>query len=237
MAGEYYRWKYRDEKPEEHRELTPEEKRKNWWDYHKWHVAAGIVLAIGAVMIAWDMLGIGQVEPDYQFAYVGGTLLPDDTVSGLEAALAGLGEDLNGDGQVAVRLNQYPTYSFSPEWENGMADAEAASQAQISEAGLMADLELCDSFFFLLEDPEAFQQRYGILAYPDGSLPEDETADLSEMCRPWEDCPDLAGISADSGEFPPGLFIARRGFWTENTCKYLDGCERLWEKLFRGAAS
>ena len=36
MAGEYVRWLARNEKPREKRELSPEEKRRNWWAYHKW---------------------------------------------------------------------------------------------------------------------------------------------------------------------------------------------------------
>ena len=46
MAGEYVRWLARNEKPREKRELTPEEKRRNWWDYHKWHVVLAILCAV-----------------------------------------------------------------------------------------------------------------------------------------------------------------------------------------------
>ena len=35
MAGEYVRWLARVVKPAEKKELTPEEKRRNWWAYHK----------------------------------------------------------------------------------------------------------------------------------------------------------------------------------------------------------
>ena len=45
MASEYLKWKYRDVKPRETKELTPAEKRKNWWHYHKWHILTGVVLA------------------------------------------------------------------------------------------------------------------------------------------------------------------------------------------------
>ena len=38
MASEYHKWIARNEKPEEKRQLTKEEKWKNWWYYHKWHV-------------------------------------------------------------------------------------------------------------------------------------------------------------------------------------------------------
>ena len=46
MASEYLKKKYKDVKPDVKRELTPAEKRKNWWHYHKWHVAAAVVLTL-----------------------------------------------------------------------------------------------------------------------------------------------------------------------------------------------
>ena len=64
MASEYLKWKYRDVKPEEKRELTPAEKRANWWHYHKWHVALGAVLLLAAGSILWHVLGVGQPHPD-----------------------------------------------------------------------------------------------------------------------------------------------------------------------------
>lgn len=146
MASEYLKWLYRDEKPEEPLVLTPAQKRKNWWDYHKWHVAAGAVLLAIAGSILWDALGIGEIKPDYQVAYVSTNALPEDTAAELEAGFAALGEDLNGDGQVVVRLNQYAVF-------NG--DAEAAATAGVA---LMGDIVECESYFFLLEDPERFKR-------------------------------------------------------------------------------
>ena len=32
-----------------------------------------------------------------------------------------------------------------------------------------------------------------------------------------------------------GLYLARRGFWTEKTAAYPEGCAALWEKLTEGA--
>ena len=51
MASEYLKWKYRDVKPRETKELTPAEKRKNWWHYHKWHILTGVVLAAALALI------------------------------------------------------------------------------------------------------------------------------------------------------------------------------------------
>lgn len=238
MASEYLKWKYRDEKPEERRALTPKEKRKNWWHYHKWHAAVGAALAGMALSLACNMLGVGQVKPDYQIAYVGENALPDGTAAAIETAFAALGEDLNGDGRVAVRLNQYPT---------GGADPNLAAASQTT---LMGDLLECESYFFLLEDPARFQADYHTLCRLDGSLPEEADRSAQGTYLPWTGCPGLAGaelggysyqllgetVSGSSGELVSGLYLARRGFWTKKTAPYPEGCEALWNELVKGAA-
>ena len=97
MASEYLKWLARDEKPEPKRELTPKEKRKNWWHYHKWYVAVCVLAVLFVAAMAWDIIANRSQEPDYQVAHVGSTYLPDETVMALQNALADLGEDLNGD--------------------------------------------------------------------------------------------------------------------------------------------
>ena len=237
MASEYLKWKYRDVKPEERAELTPAEKRKNWWHYHKWHVAVAVVLLGVGVNLIGSALGFGQIRPDYQVAYVGENALPDDTAAAVERAFASRGRDLNGDGQVTVRLNQYPI---------GGADPERVESSQVT---LMADLLECESYFFLLEDPVWFQTSYQALCRLDGSLPEKASADGTYLA--WTDCPVLAGIklggysyqllgetaSGSSDELVSGLYLARRGFWTEKTAPHPEGCEALWSSLTEGAVS
>ena len=121
MASEYLRKKYQDVKPEIRRELTPAEKRKNWWYYYKWHVVigAGLLAILGSIV--WNALH--QIKPDYQIAYVGTYALLGRTASG------------------------------------------------------------------------------------------------------------------SSDDLLSGLYIARRGFWTEKTAPYPEGCEALWEKITEGAFS
>ena len=83
MASEYLKWKYRDVKPEPAVELTPRQKRANWWYYHKWYVFLGAgALALGVYLTA-RALGLGQTTPDYQAAYVGSAALPEDTAAAL----------------------------------------------------------------------------------------------------------------------------------------------------------
>ena len=239
MASEYLKWKYRNEKHEEQRELTRSEKRKNWWHYHKWHVVIAVGLAgIGINLIA-HALGFGQIKPDYQVAYVGESALPDDTAAAIEQAFASLGEDLNGDGQVMVRLNQYSTGGTDP------------NMVIASNTALMADILDGESFFFLLENPAQFQLNYQTLCRLDGTLPEDGDWSAEGTYLAWTDCPALAGmelggysyqileesVEGSSDELVSGLYLARRGFWEEKSTPYLEGCAALWNRLMEGAVT
>lgn len=237
MASEYLKWKYRDVVPDQSRELTPAEKRANWWHYHKWHILLVVVLAAAAVNILGHALGFWQVRPDYQVAYVGSSALLEDTATALETALAQLGRDCNGDGRVIVRLNQYTA--------PGSGDSDAALYAYADSARLMADLDSCDSYFFLLEDPETFQKNYQVLCRLDGSLPQDGDWDYESCCLLWSDCPILRDLplgeysqallgqelSGDSQELLAGLFLARRGFWSKKSAPYSDACDELWAAI------
>ena len=240
MASEYLMWKYRDVQPDKPVELTPGQKRANWWYYHKWYVLLGVgLLALGTYLGA-RALGVGQVRPDYQVAYVGTSALPEETAAALEAALADLGSDCNGDGQVIVQLNQYVM---------GDSSGEGAVYSYAGSTKLMADLEACDSYFFLLEDPEAFQANYQILRRLDGSLPEETDQDYESCCLPWSGCPVLQElplgaysekilaheIHGDSQERLSSLSVARRGFWTEHTSQYSEACDALWDAITRGS--
>lgn len=151
MASEYLKWKYRDVKPDTPVELTKQQRRRNWWHYHKWHVGIGVVLVLIVCNLVWSALT--QVRPDYQIAYVGEFPLSEEEAAAWEARLTALGADCNGDGKVIVQLNQYPT---------GEGGGEPM-YAYAYNMKLMADLDSCDSYFFLLEDPELFQTGYEIL--------------------------------------------------------------------------
>ncbi len=151
MASEYLKWKYRDVKPDEKVELTEKQRRRNWWYYHKWHVVLGITAAIIAVDLIWT--SVTQVRPDYQIAYVSSAPLDQEGEAAWKDRLAALGTDSNGDGKIVVQLNQYLT---------GQTGADA-TYTYAASVKLMADLDSCDSYFFLLEDPERFQTDYEIL--------------------------------------------------------------------------
>ena len=223
MAGEYYRWLARDVKPEVKRELTKAEKRKNWWHYHKYYAIGGAVLLLITVSLILNAFGVGQVTPDYAIAYVGSSPLPEETVEALKVEFAALGRDENGDGRVEVAVNQYVSYATG--------DVEAAYYAQAAAAQLIADITVCDSYFFLLEDPEAFQSETHTLCGLDGALPGDDDWSADGKYVLLRDCPALGNIlTAENGD----LALARRGFWNEDTARYAEGCGILWNKLMEG---
>ncbi len=232
MASEYIKWQL-SQMPEEEeapRELTRAEKWKNWLYYHKWHMAIFVIAAVIAADLLMGALGIGQVRPDYQAAYVGDKVLPADTAAALEQALAAYGEDCNGDGRVTFTLHQYV--------KSSEASPESASYATASQVRLMADLGECESYFFILEDPNKFQKDYDIL---------EKTRD-GQTAVSWETCPVL--ISLDLGtyteivggneltgsgrEILSPLYLARRTCTDERAVRYREECDRLWDRLTEG---
>lgn len=240
LASEYLKWKYRDVKPQAPHQMTPRERRANWWHYHKWHVLAGAVLLLCLAHIGYGGWVAKHRGPELQIAYVGAAPLPDETVAALEEAIAAIGA--NCGGPVTCRVNQYLTTDPS-----GRQDT--ALYAYGSAVTLMADLQSCDSYLFLLDEPEAFQNNYQILRHLDGSLPEEGAKQEKAFCLSWADCPVLTGlplgdyeeiilgqqVTGSNQSLFSGLYLARRGFWTDRTSHDPEGCERLWNALTEGA--
>lgn len=217
MASEYLLKKYADVKPDEERVLTPEEKRRNWWFYHKWHVVIGAVLVLCLCNILWHALGIGEVEPDFTIAYVGSQRLSEGAAEALTQGLEALAPDMNGDGKISVALVQY----YSPD----TGDSDALYYAQAAQVQLVADITDCRSFFFLMDDPEKFQQATGALCRFDGAM--DETGKAEGKYVLWGDCPALMEIDSSLSE----LAFGRRGFWGERRAANAEACAELWQML------
>lgn len=244
MAGEYYRWKARNEKPkEEAAPLTGRKKILNWLFYHRIHLIAGCAVLFISLDVVLSALGVGKTFPDYQIAYAGTYRLPDDTAGRLEEALASFGEDCNGDGKVVVALHQYIKDTTESE-----GAAQNASYNAASEASMLADMEDCESYFFLLEDPDRFQRDYQVLARLDGTLPGEYETE-GPWAVAWKDAPLLRSLDLGSyeesvgnqtvtgkgSELLSGLYLARRGFWTDKTCDHKKACDALWTVLTEGA--
>ena len=163
------------------REYTKTEKAGNWWHYHKWQVVAVIVALV--LVASFIKETVFSTKPDYQVAFVGIQDLPDDTVSALTEALQSFGEDLNGDGQVAVLVNQYVL-----DMDKLSDTTEVDPYMQMAGlTRLSADVSSRDgSFIYLLEDPALFESYTGALSYLDGTIPaENYWEDYAEIAANW----------------------------------------------------
>lgn len=226
MASEYLLKKARESYvPEEIRELTPAEKRRNWWHYHKWHVVIGTILVLCLADILGNAFGIWEVKPDVSIAYVGGRHLSDETVTVLTDSIAALCPDMNGDGKVIVEVQQY----VSPT----VGDSDDLLYAEAATVQLIGDVSDCKSYFFLMENPGYVQQLTSSLRNLDGSLPEDDDSSPDGKCLPVSAIPVLARMVQDEDVLQ--LSFARRGFWNQKTSPNADQCDILWEKLMQGA--
>jgi len=221
-----------------YRNLSRAEKRKNWWHYYKWYVICSVILFGIACDLIRNVLGLWHPCPDIQIAYVGETPLPQDTIAALENAFASIGWDFNEDGKIIVKVNQYASNSQN-------ADPDAVYYNTASEVTLIGDISDCESYFFLMDDPERFQREQQLLACPDGSCPDKADHSTDDKVLLWSDCPALSGLELGSysinifGENITGsnqellskLYIGRRCFYTDAVTDNVEQCSALWDTL------
>lgn len=194
-----------DLKPDEPIEYTKKQKAANWWHYNWKIVAVVAVLVVIAGHYVWK--AITTVHPDEQIALVSAQPLPTELQTALEQALGGVMEDSNGDGQVLAQIRSYQVSLEQPDTSgsaaqdvgDAMTDMTNGYMQMAQSTVLTADLASGDAYIFLVDEPEAFQNAYGVLAREDGSMPdEDNLLDGVEWYN-WSDCPVLASL--DLGEY------------------------------------
>lgn len=211
---------------------------KNWWYYYKYYVICGIFLIGITCRLIGNALGLWEKSPDIQIAYIGKTELPKDTITALEKSFSSIISDFNKDGKIIVKIHSYLSDSES-------SDPETAYYEYGSEITLIGDITDCESYFFLMEDPESFQKKYQILASFDGSCPKKFDDSIEDKVIAWKDCPILSNMnlgsysittlgqtfSGNNQEILSNLFLGRRCFYTKNTSKNLEQCNQLWDFL------
>lgn len=215
---------------------------KNWWYYYKWYVICGIVLAVILIRLLGNAFGLFKRSPDVQIAYVGESALPADTVSALENAFSSLAGDYNQDGEVLIQVNQYVSGNKKD------MDADTLSYRQASMITLMADINDCESYFFLMEDAEDVQREFQVLAMPDGTCPPAADFSARDKAFPWDSFHLLSEMdlgsytttilgqssSGSNQELLSGLYLGRRCFYNEQRCKHSEECSNLWDTLQGG---
>ena len=223
------------------REYSKWEKFQNWFYYNKLWVFVGAVILWVVGSMLWNVLGIGQTKPDYRFVYVGNRKLPEDCIEALEAGLATMADDCNGDGTVTVVVTQCVTTSNEA--------LENRIYGYGSEITLLADITEGESYFFLMDDPEAVQLSFQILANSDGSIPADDDYEAMDKVFAWADCPQLSSLELGTYEdayldqletgncqdLLSGLYIGRRYYYDSSMEKNPEGNEKLWQAMTEGA--
>lgn len=192
MASARYTWQIDpdDLKPDAPKELTKQEKAKNFWYYHKWHFLIGGVALALVGMFVWEI--VSKVEPDYTIGLLSTRSIPMGMTEQLSEKLTPFCDDRNEDGKVVVQVSAY-TIATDP---NESADA-GMQMANVTR--LTGDIQTGESMFFLVDDVKAFQESYGIFAYDDDTRP-DPAADpeYQKLGHRWGSCPQLASLELGS---------------------------------------
>ena len=190
---------------------------------NKWLLMAGCFFLLIFICIACSVSSLWSVQPDYCIAYVGSDGLTDDMYRAIESAFTDAGEDVNGDQKIVIQIRQY----VIPE--------DRSADEELMTAQLTADINSCESYFFLLQNPKSFQYSFGLLRYVNGVLPAlDDYSSSGKTVLVSESSffsQALESLSAQEADFMGSLSIGARGFWTDKTCKYVEESDALWEKI------
>jgi len=225
--------------PEEKRAYTRKEKLSNWLYYHVWHLAAAGLILVIAVSLICNKAELARQRCDHCIAYIGETLLPAECVDALKRELAALGADADGDGVVTVKVNQYIVSSTS-------SVTEEATYGRAAEIALLSDISEGESYFFLVQDPEAFQQDFQLMAHLDGTPSADDDFGVWDKVYSWKDCPRLSSLElglctlADGSRIDCQQLLGK--FWLGRRCYMAEVMDSdspenaaLWALLTEGA--
>lgn len=182
-----------DVQPDAPKELSPQEKRENFWFYHKWHVIAGACAFAMLFAIIWDV--VTQVKPDYSIGLISSYGLPMGIGEALSEQLTPYFDDRNGDGKVVVSVAEY-TVAYGDALDGVDPNVQMANTTK-----LMGDLDMGESILFLTDDLEYFEEQFLLFAYNDGTIPEEGVQpDYSRMGVRWGDCPLLTALELGKAE-------------------------------------
>ncbi|WP_102342359.1 hypothetical protein [Galactobacillus timonensis] len=196
---------------------------KNWWYYYKWYVIVA-TLVIGGI-IRTLARKLSTPKPDIQIAYTGDFPLNEEEHAEIQNVLEAYDTDFNHDGKAIIQINQYLSGKYA-------SAIEAPTYSYASYVTIMADMEDCQSYFFLMEDAGKVQADYQILAGMDGSIPSASDFRADDKVISWKaldpDC---------SIEHLAGLSIGHRYYESDKRCQYDEECEQLWNQLRKQSAS
>ena len=83
--------------------MTPRQRRENWWHYHWLYVLAAVLAAAAVSFVIWEQ--VTKERYDCSVALVTRYAVTPEEVASLQAALEAVCPDGNGDGRVRVAVN------------------------------------------------------------------------------------------------------------------------------------
>lgn len=204
--------------------MTKKQKWENFWFYYRWHVVAGTFVILLIVLFAYDILT--QKKPDVEISLVTAQTLPDSLLRSITEQLQQnpAFEDVNGDGEVLVHLNQY----------NISTDGSQETDPTMQMAGtvkLTADIQAGLSTIFITDNIEGVQELTGIFSEEEGAVwvPWQQAEGMNQLDLVVDD-PLLNGPT-DFSDTMEDFVVARRGY-TGNEKEDVLNTAKLGDKIY-----
>ncbi len=208
--------------------MTAKQKRENFWFYYKWHVLGGALLVGILGFFIYDMSN--RQLPDLEISIVTSQMMPTGLLVaiGEELETNGMVADINGDGKVAVQVNQYNI--ATDESEQGVDyTAQMAGTVKLS-----ADIQEGISPIFITDNLEGLNRLTGAFLPEEGAVAVSwqEAKGLSDLNLIIED--DLLDRPLNANEILKDFQVVRRGYMGTEKQSTLDTAkegDRLFEQL------
>lgn len=193
-----------------------EETRKkidNFWYYYKIHVLVVVFILFVAGVFIKDI--VTKVDYDYSVAFVTEEMMTDEEISSIQSVFEREAEDLNGDGEIHVEVQNYTI----PQGDSADPQLVAAGQTKLT-----VDIQEGTSMIFFLS-PGCYE------SYKDsGVLPADESEYIKfSDCTGYEE----AGSPKELGDLMGALRLVEdtKLKKDQNKMDYYEANKELFEKF------
>lgn len=211
-------------RPREMPDMTPQQRRDNWWRYHWLHVLIVVLAVITVTGVIWERLT--KERCDCSVALVTRYAATAEEIASIQGALERLCPDFDGDGEVHVAVN-----AIQIDYTSTALDDAAIQVMTTNVDKLNSDFYTRQSGIYLLDDPGNFQAAHGALARLDGSTPPEGALEWEKMTIPWQDWTGAAGVELDNCE-ADRLWFARRAAFDKADEAAFAGANALWAAMF-----
>ncbi len=193
-----------------------EETRKkidNFWYYYKIHVLVVVFILFVASVFIKDI--VTKVDYDYSVAFVTEEMMTNEEISSIQSVFEREAEDLNGDGEIHVEVQNYTI----PQGDSADPQLVAAGQTKLT-----VDIQEGTSMIFFLS-PGCYE------SYKDsGVLPADESEYIKfSDCTGYEE----AGSPKELGDLMGALRLVEdtKLKKDQNKMDYYEANKELFEKF------